>query len=389
MDRQADTTYADKEYDDLIRPIKVAAKFVSYWPLKRNHSTSAKLFRTFHTLLMFFMIISMCAAQTADIIHNLDDLDEMTACALMASAFYLSLTRLIVFSLHQKDMLYVVETMRTDWTCLSYEDRIILKEKCLFAFRLAKTFAYMVTFTVGFFAFVPILETFILGKERILPYRGFFFYNQTVSPFYESIYVFNVMGGFIGGGSIIGATTFNLIVIIHGSAKFAILRKKLEMINSNDPDADKDVIACIKDHQNAISFADALERIINVLALAQFVISTGLVCFAGFQATSMMENKARLMQYSMFLNSAILELFMFSFSGNALIDESDAVGESAYCSHWIGGTFSRSLQILMLRSKVPSKITAAKFYSMSLQSFSQVLSTSFSYIMFLMTVNEE
>jgi len=35
----------------------------------------------------------------------------------------------------------------------------------------------------------------------------------------------------------------------------------------------------------------------------------------------MMENKGRLIQYAMFLNSAILELFMFSFSGNALIDE--------------------------------------------------------------------
>lgn len=35
----------------------------------------------------------------------------------------------------------------------------------------------------------------------------------------------------------------------------------------------------------------------------------------------MMEDKGRLMKYSTFLNSAILELFMFSFSGNGLIDE--------------------------------------------------------------------
>lgn len=35
----------------------------------------------------------------------------------------------------------------------------------------------------------------------------------------------------------------------------------------------------------------------------------------------MMEDKGRLMKYSTFLNSAILELFVFSFSGNQLIDE--------------------------------------------------------------------
>lgn len=35
----------------------------------------------------------------------------------------------------------------------------------------------------------------------------------------------------------------------------------------------------------------------------------------------MMEDKGRLVKYSTFLNSAILELFMFSFSGNGLIEE--------------------------------------------------------------------
>lgn len=39
-------------------------------------------------------------------------------------------------------------------------------------------------------------------------------------------------------------------------------------------------------NQSVHRFADTLERIINLLALGQFVISTGLICFAGFQITS-------------------------------------------------------------------------------------------------------
>ncbi|XP_011697074.1 PREDICTED: odorant receptor 13a-like [Wasmannia auropunctata] len=386
MERQVS---ADKEYYDLIKPIMVAAKFISIWPLERDHSTRAKLFKTCHVLWLFFTIITTCAGIMADLVHNFNDLDELTACALMASAFSLAIIRLIIFTSHQKDMLYVVETMRKDWTCSSYEDRVILKQKCLFAFQIAKYFAIMVTVTIVTFTCIPILEVYALGRERIFPFRGYFFVNQSISPIYECLYVFNVTGGSFSAGTIVGATTFNLVATTHGSAKFAVLRKKLEAISSNDPNADRAMANCIKDHQNAITFADTLERIVNILALGQFVISTGLVCFAGFQITSMMKNKARLMEYSMFLNAAILELFMFSFSGNALIDESDAVGESAYCSHWIGGTFGRSLQIVMMRSKVPSRITAAKFYSMSLESFAQVLSTSFSYIIVLMTANEE
>ncbi|KAL6256416.1 hypothetical protein P5V15_012529 [Pogonomyrmex californicus] len=380
---------ADKEYNDLIKPIMLSGKFICVWPLEKDRPIHKKLLHICHLFWLLFVLLSMCVTVTTDTILHFDDLVEFTECALWSSVFYLTIVRLIIFMTHQKDMAYVVETMRKDWICSSYEDRVVLKEKCHFAFRLSKIFISMVYGTVICFSCLPILEIFIQGGQRILPFHGYFFINQTVSPVYECIYVFNVMGGFFAGGTICGATSFSLMATIHGSAKFVVLQKKLEAITSNDPHVDRAMANCVKRHQDAIAFADALERIINVLALAQFVISTGLVCFAGFQITSMIQNKALLMEYGMFLQAAVLELFMFSFSGNALIEESDAVGESAYRSGWIGGTFGRSLQIVIMRSKVPSRITAAKFYSMSLETFSRVLSTSFSYITVLMAAKEE
>lgn len=100
----------------------------------------------------------MCISVTADIVYNFNNLDELTACALMGSAFYLATLRLIIYTSSQKDMLYVIEIMRKDWICSSYEDRDVLKEKCLSAFRLAKCFIIMVTVTVATFSCIPILE---------------------------------------------------------------------------------------------------------------------------------------------------------------------------------------------------------------------------------------
>lgn len=37
--------------------------------------------------------------------------------------------------------------------------------------------------------------------------------------------------------------------------------------------------------------------------------------------SQMIQDRGRFIKYSAFLNSAILELFLFSFSGNKLIDE--------------------------------------------------------------------
>ncbi|XP_017757411.1 PREDICTED: odorant receptor 13a-like [Eufriesea mexicana] len=372
--------FTGEDYDKLIKPVMLTGRIISIWPLAEDSSRATILFRKLHLFCMFFLVVAMSIAVTADVIHNIDDLDEATECALICTAFYLCIVRLVVYSYHQKDMLYVMNTMKEDWISSSDEDRIILAEKTMFAFRLAKYFISTVAVTIVLFMCVPILEIYVIGaNEKVLPFRGYFFINQSVSPVFECLYLFNVTAGGFGGSMIAGATSFNLVVIMHGSAKFAVLRKRLEALSSEDPNSTAIMGSYVIRHQEAIEYADALERIINILALGQFVISTGLICFAGFQITSMMEDKGRLMKYSTFLNSAILELFMFSFSGNGLIDESEAVGISAYGSGWIGSHFCQSLQIMMMRSRIPSKITAAKFYSMSLESFSAVLSTSFSY----------
>ncbi|XP_061930916.1 odorant receptor 82a-like isoform X3 [Apis cerana] len=332
-------------------------------------------------------VIVMSVAVTADVVHNMDDLDEATECALICTAFYLCVVRLLVYSFHQKDMLYVVNTMKQDWISSSDQDRLIFAEKTVFAFRLAKYFITTVAITIVMFMSVPILEIYVIGSsDKVLPFRGYFFINQTVSPIFEFLYLFNVTAGGFGGSMIAGATSFNLVVIIHGSGKFAVLRRRMEALSGADPNSTTIMGDNVIRHQQAIKFADTLERIINLLALGQFVISTGLICFAGFQITSMMEDKGRLMKYSTFLNSAILELFMFSFSGNGLIDESEGIGESAYNSGWIGSHFHKSVQIMMMRSKIASKITAAKFYSMSLESFSTVSQLKLDQILEIETV---
>ncbi|XP_076284109.1 odorant receptor 13a [Lasioglossum baleicum] len=381
--------YGGEQYDRLIKPVMMTGKIIAIWPLPVDSSRSRILLRRFHLFCMFFLVGVTSIGQTADVIYHLSDLNQATECALTCTVFYLCIIRLVVYTAHQKDMLYVVNAMREDWTLTSYEDRMILSEKTMLAYRLAKFFITTVVISVVLFMFVPLLEIYVAGNDKVLPFRGYFYINHTVSPIFECFYLFNVAAGGFAGSIIAGATSFNLVVITHGSAKFAVLRKRLETISGDDPDSSSEMTECIIRHQQAIEFADTLERLINILALAQFVISTGLICFAGFQIMSMMEDTGRLMKYSTFLNSAILELFMYSLSGDGLIEESENVGLSAYSCEWIKSRYCPNLMIMMMRSMIPNQITAAKFYSMSLQSFSTVLSTSFSYLTVLTATKEE
>nr|AQN78404.1 olfactory receptor 2 [Meteorus pulchricornis] len=379
------------EFDEMIRPISLVNRLISIWPLELNRNSSFESrMRPAHRVLMFILVGILSVSATADIIRHWGDMNEVTECALIATAFYLSMLRLVVYTSHKRDLEYAVNTVRVDWSESCEADIIVLREKCLFGFQLAKYFIVSVVMALGAFMISPALQIIFLGTdERILPFRGFFFQNQTNTPYYECLYVFDVIAGALGGSTISGATSLNLMLVTHGAAKFSLVRKKLQALKSNDANVDRDLEKCVRLHQEAILFADRAEDIINVLALGQFVISTGLVCFAGFQITSMIEDKGRMMKYVSFINSAILELFLFSYSGNQLITESEAVGESFYQSDWVGGNYMQNMRILMLRSINPSRITAGKFYDMSLKSFSSVLSTSFTYFTVLQAVNED
>ena len=108
------------------------------------------------------------------------------------------------------------------------------------------------------------------SNDKMLPFRGYFFINHTVSPVFEFFYLFNVTAGGFGGSMIAGATGFNLVVIMHGLGKFAVLRRRLEELNGEDPDSVAVMSNYVIRHQEAIECASSIR---------EFAIFT--ICFVG------------------------------------------------------------------------------------------------------------
>ncbi|XP_066585399.1 putative odorant receptor 92a isoform X2 [Prorops nasuta] len=362
-----------EEYESLIRPIKVVSQIVSIWPLARNSGATKKLFRTYQFYAIVTMETVTVAALILDTIRHLHNMDAAIECALMSTSFLLAAIRLLIYRAKQEDMLYVVETMRSDWLNSPGQYVETIRNKCLSGYRLSKFFIISVYFTMLSFIFLPVLEMTLLNREaKNYPFHGdYYFFNETNSgsPIFECLYVFNSLSGAYGCSIISGATTFNLVTVIHASAKFSVVRRILEDLKSQNPNARGILRHCVKLHQDAIIFADTCERVINLLALMQFITGTGMLCFAGFQLTAIIQEKKNMIKYGAFLISATTELFIFSLSGQKLIDESVGVGDSAYNGAWSGCEIPKSLRIIMMRSRKNSKITAAKFYDMSFRSF--------------------
>ena len=106
-------------------------------------------------------------------------------------------------------------------------------------------------------ALVFLLQIYVFGSnKRVLPFRGYFFINYTESP--RFFYLFNVTAASFGGSMIAGATGFNLVVIMHGSGKFAVLRKRLEELNGEDSNSTAVLGNYVSRHQEAIECASFL-----------------------------------------------------------------------------------------------------------------------------------
>ncbi|XP_058808977.1 odorant receptor 13a-like isoform X3 [Phymastichus coffea] len=380
------------EYERLVLPLKLACQAFSCWPY-----TIHPLYQAF-VLVGLLTWVSSCTAELPMLLAG-DDVNRTIEASLITLASYMTVVRFLLFSLRREEMLYVLEVMRCDWTSVqdNAEDARLLISKTLGTFRLSKLFM-LNTFIAGLaFAVLPALEQAFLaggdGRAGVLPFGGRYFFNHTRSgSVYAATYAGNALVGGIGCSTIAGATCFSLITTIHASAKFALVRRHFESISHAEwmGRSTGKFRLCVREHQQCIKFAETVERIINLLALAQFVVSTGLLCFAGFQMTMMLKDRARLTKYGSFLNAAVCELFIFSYSGQRLKSESQAVADFAQLTNWVGAyRKSVDIQIVIMRASKACTITAAKFYDMTLEAFLKVLSSSFSYFSVLVAKQDD
>lgn len=100
------------------------------------------------------------------------------------------------------------------------------------------------------------LQIFILQTdEKVLPFRGYFFSNQTLTPIFPYLYTFNSIIGSYCAIIVTAGTTFNFIATTHATAKFAIVNYKLGQLRSENSNCDNLMKECIVCHQNAILYA--------------------------------------------------------------------------------------------------------------------------------------
>lgn len=78
----------------------------------------------------------------------------------------------------------------------------------------------------------------------------------------------------------------------------------------------------------------------------------------------------------------LLQSFLYSYAGDNLRDQSEALSYAVYDSNWCDFSASevRDLAFVMVKTNIPIRLTAGKFFYVTRATFTDILKTSVSYL---------
>ncbi|XP_017796293.1 PREDICTED: uncharacterized protein LOC108577627 [Habropoda laboriosa] len=191
---------------------------------------------------------------------------------------------------------------------------------------------------------------------------------------------------------------FLCILSMHVGGQFKILQNKLQTVLSEKSSKEKsaglykEFKECVQYHHLLLSYVEKLEYVFCVPLMIQLLVSSIVLCVSGFQLSLV---NGVLMKRLLFLNyflGGVIQIFLITLNCNDIMEQSGAIGTAIYSCNWERNVynhfyqFRKDMMIVMVRAKRPCYISAAKFFPISLESFTKVLSATASYYTLLRTM---
>ncbi|XP_076384873.1 uncharacterized protein LOC117219911 [Megalopta genalis] len=147
---------------------------------------------------------------------------------------------------------------------------------------------------------------------------------------------------------------------------------------------------CIKQHQALIAYCQRVEQLFTFIVLGQILVFSILMCLDGYLMFLGEASTAKRVTFACHLSACTSQLLMFTYSCDCILRRSLEIAESAYSTEWpalqtnrSGKNMASDLQLVMVRSRVPCCLTAGGFFTVSLETYTRVISTAVSYFTLL------
>ncbi|XP_029054135.2 odorant receptor Or2-like [Osmia bicornis bicornis] len=253
-------------------------------------------------------------------------------------------------------------------------------------------FSYVVT---------PILSNVGLNKsERLLIFEVRSSWPLRETPYYEILFTWQAIVVFVLFVAYICPDVFLCVLNIHVICQFRIVQyKMLHFWNSDVKDTDTvrysaqcsvALKKCIQQHQSLIEFCEKLEHVFSYTVLFHMVIFSLLMGFDCYEIILSDASTSRRLLFVFHVLGSFIHLMIFTYTCHGLMEESTNIITTIYFGSWntlpmdkIGRSLRSDVKMIMTRSLKPCRLTAGGFFPVSLETFTGLASSTFSYFTLL------
>ncbi|XP_023934502.2 odorant receptor 4-like [Bicyclus anynana] len=217
-------------------------------------------------------------------------------------------------------------------------------------------------------------------------------FDKTLPVYHELAFVFECYAGTVSVWSMLGSDIFFMNMASHISMLLRLLQLKIRRLATEDTkskiksvDCYDDIVGVIEIHQRLITYGKDLEDAFSVVFLINVLLSSVNICCVVF---NILLDPWMAMSNKFFLGAALTQVGILCWYADDIFTSSSGVANAVYESGWYNSNIrcQRALMILMQRSQKPLYFTAYKFRSITMSTYSSILTSSYSYFTLLYTM---
>ncbi|XP_026843260.1 odorant receptor 13a [Drosophila persimilis] len=388
------------------------------WPfVPSSRKDNSSMCSILYTAWAWYVIASVgitIGFQTAYLVTHLSDIIMTTENCCTTFMGALNFVRLLHLRFNQRKFRQLIEQFERDiW--IPENTHISVNAEChkrMFTFTIMTG---LLSCLICMYCALPLVEIFfrtgVDAVEKPFPYKMLFPYDPYSSWMrYVFTYMFTSYAGICVVTTLFAEDSIFGFFITYTCGQFRLLHERVDnVLTAAKERADEQHLQLqrlhniVQQHNKIIRFAKCLEDFFNPILLVNLMISSLLICMVGFQIiTGQNMFIGEYVKFIVYISSAISQLYVLCENGDALIIHSTNTARHLYGCDWenpdirnfysytsMSHQFRNDLKFMILCSQRPVRITAFKFSTLSLQSFTAILSTSMSYFTLLRNLRKQ
>ncbi|XP_031366112.1 odorant receptor 4-like [Apis dorsata] len=388
-----ETKHAEKDLKQAFYA-QLFLKIIGAWPIAIESSLSLKIQKWFIISFSFFLQICIIAPCILDVLLKEKNGSRRINLFMLLINTLIQMFKYVVTLNKANELRIAIHEIKKDWLTATPEDRFVFVTNSKIGQRMMIIMAViMYTTGVGYRMVLPLLKGKIILPNnvtiRLLPCPTYFtFFNELVSPYYEMIFMLQLLARFFIYTVFNGTAGISLMLSLHMCSLLKILTRKIVDLTNGSVISEKIMqqrIVDIIEYQTRIKrFLSNTEMITQYFCFYDIGCSTCLICFIGYSIIVEWENRniTNIVIYFSGLVTCTLMIYIICYIGQLLLDESNNLAQTCTTLNWyrFPKKKARYLILIIIMSNYPIKLTAAKVVDVSLTTFTDVMKAAVGYL---------